>query len=1117
MSLRFKLLLLTALGVVALVLSIHLVSRTVLLEQFEHLEQTEAQDDLSRAKKIFETEIHGLQQKVADYAAWDDTYAFVQKPTDAYIRSDFDDATFEILGLNFALIYDSSGKLIFSKGYDFDRKQPVALSPAFFKELEANYGAVIHLKGRSDGVTGLVPLPGCPAILASMPILSSNREGPVVGTIVFGRYLDASAIKRISNVACRPVDIRLRNDPHLPDDFRRMELQVIREGFAFVPDSETVALGYALQKDIFGKNDFIIKVELNRNVYQHGRSVLNRLIVLLAGLGILFGVIGAGLVERTLLSRLTQLSNEVSQIGSSGNLASRVSKGPDDELSHVASAINRMLNDLGNAEIRYRAIIESQSELIARYRLDGTITYANSAYARLWERSPDALIGKRIQDLIPHEDEKKRFRAHLARIPSIRPEDTSLTHELPARDKEGVVHWFVWTDRIIFDDQGNAIEVQTTGRDITKRKRAEDALQESEKRFRAIVQDQTEMICRYLPDSTLTFVNEAYCKLKGMSKEELIGRKIADLTVDPEKHRLFEAHLAELCALTPESPILPGESNDIGPDGRRDWREWVDRAIFDESGKMVEIQAVGRDVTELKLAQEELVRLSSAIENAAEVVIVTDLDANIQYVNPAFEKVSGYSRAEVMGKNPRILKSGKLGTEYYQNMWETLIRGEIWTGEFINKKKDGTLFHEKGSIAPIRTPAGKVLGYVAVKRDVSREIQMEAELRQAQKMEAIGQLAGGIAHDFNNILASIMGYAKLAADDTPVGTEMRDDLDQILKAGKRGKELVEQMLAFSRQSGIKGAKKSHQIGEIVKDSMKLIRPSLPSNIVIDLKISPDLPFVVIDPIEIHQVIINLCLNASQAMPSGGRLLVELQSVSISSEEALRLKDAVTGKKELIPGQYVTLSVEDTGSGIPKEILPRIFEPFFTTRKKGQGTGMGLAVVYGIVKSHHGVIHIYTEIDKGATFRIYLPTSKTAEHFSPEKESKDFKGGTESILVVDDEEPLARMIGKTLTRLGYRVTVKSKSTEALEIVAQAPDSFDLVVSDQTMPGMTGDQLAQEIRKIRPNMPIILCSGFSEILTPEREQEVKVNKLVRKPFVGDELEIEIRQILDEKAKL
>jgi CheY-like chemotaxis protein len=249
------------------------------------------------------------------------------------------------------------------------------------------------------------------------------------------------------------------------------------------------------------------------------------------------------------------------------------------------------------------------------------------------------------------------------------------------------------------------------------------------------------------------------------------------------------------------------------------------------------------------------------------------------------------------------------------------------------------------------------------------------------------------------------------------------------------------------------------------------------------------------------------------MPEGGRLHVELESRKVSRDDALTMK-GVAGDQQLLSGQYVVLAVEDTGCGIDPEIVPRIFEPYFTTRKKQKGTGMGLAVVYGIVKSHHGVIHVYTDLGKGTAMRVYLPTSQTAEHYYRAEVKTELKGGSESILVVDDEAPLAQMIGKTLTRLGYRVTVKSVSTEALELIRRSPGDFDLVVSDQTMPGLTGDKLAEEIRKIRPDIPIILCSGFSEVLTPEREKEIHVSKLVRKPFIGDELELEIRKLLDEQ---
>lgn len=1526
MTLRRKLLLMASLTVLALVVLLQLVSRAVLLRQFQQLEQAEVIDGLVRAHNVLDFEVLSLQQKSADYAAWDDTYHFISSPTKVYIDSNFMDSTFEILNVQFVALYDASGKLVFKKRYDSQQKKEGEFPAGLQDALESHDGKLIRASGVNDEKSGLIRLSTGPAMITALPIITSNREGPVRGTLIFGRFLDKSALSRLSSIAHEPVDIRSVENSRLPDDFKMF---IERGGKVplVLPKSEKLVSGYMMQKDIFGDNAFVIRVDLDRDVYRHGRAVINQLLLLLAGFGILFGALGALLIERSILSRLAQVSVELGRIGMFGDLGSRISIKGKDELSQLAVPINQMLHDLENAgrqreailnnipdiawmkdresryiainetfekkcgrksrelvgktdldvfpmdlaeryraddreviasgrrkcvdepfadkdgnvtiiatiktpifddkgevigttgiarditerhemekklreaEQRYRAIVEDQTEMICRYKLDGTITFVNEAYCRLWEKTSEELVGTRMSDLIDEPDKKKGFEDHLRCLAKLTRENPIRLGESEDIGPDGQPRWQQWVDRALFGEEG-IVEIQAVGRDITGQKLAEAKLREAEQRYRAVLEDQTEMICRFKSDGTVVFANAAYCRFLGKTVEEVLGRKYEPVIHPDDLEGVHE----RLSKLTPGNPIVVIENRIVLRGGEIRWTQWTNHALFTPEGQLHEYQAVGKDITERrhaerlaavqhaippvlaestteqevverilqavvgnlgwslgefwqvdavlnrltcsnihaadgvqadefievsrkmtfepgaglpgrvwadgqphwimdvlkddnfpraphaekagfhtafafpirksgkiagvmefftrelhpsdegllrlfwgigiqigqfmerhdavealrlselryrslvdnipdvtwrstrdgrtlfisptiekvmgfsvqdymrkgetywfgrihpedlrhvrdayealfkdkraydieyqiqrsdgkwiwvhdralatgvengveyadgifseitqrKLAEEELVRLSSAIENAAEAVVVTDLDANIQYVNPAFERVSGYLKAEVLGKNPRILKSGKHGELYYKKMWETLQAGKTWMGEFVNKRKDGTIFHEEGSISPLRTPSGKVIGYVAVKRDVTKQMQLESELRQAQKMEAIGQLAGGIAHDFNNMLASIMGYAKLGIDDAPEGSELRDDLQQILKAGKRGKELVEQMLSFSRQSGIRGQVTPQQLGEIVREAMKLLRPSLPSNILIDLKLPDGLPFVLIDPIEYHQVIVNLCINASQAMPNGGRLLVELESHWITRADEEALKDNLLGE-ELHPGKYVVLTVQDNGCGIPKAILPRVFEPFFTTRKKGQGTGMGLAVVYGIVKNHHGAIHAYSEEGQGTTMRVYLPTSETTPIVKPVEKS-GVTTGTESLLIVDDEEPLAKMIGKTLKRLGYSVEVKTSSPEALEAFRRNPDSFDLIISDQTMPGLTGDKLAEEIRKIRPEVPIILCSGFSEILTPEREREIKVSKLVRKPFVGDELEAEIRRLLD-----
>lgn len=516
-----------------------------------------------------------------------------------------------------------------------------------------------------------------------------------------------------------------------------------------------------------------------------------------------------------------------------------------------------------------------------------------------------------------------------------------------------------------------------------------------------------------------------------------------------------------------------------------------------------------REIHEKQQIEKALSRLGTAIDQLAESVIITDTDGNIVYANPAFERITGYQKDEYIGRNCRFLKSDRHDIQFYTDLWHTLRTGNGWKGRFINRKKDGTIFQEEATISPIRDPEGTITNYVAVKRDVTEENSLKTQLRHAQKMEALGTLAGGIAHDFNNILQAILGYADLARHELQADTEVHACIEEVYTAGKRAKELVKQILTFSRQT--EQERKPVKIHLILKEAVKLISNSFPSTIKVSTNVDANCNAVIADPTQIHQVIMNLCTNAYHAMrDKGGVLSVSLREEHIS-------ETLTTAHSDLTPGHYTVLTISDTGHGMDRETLERIFDPYFTTKRPDEGTGLGLATTHGIIAAHKGTVTVSSKPGEGSIFKIYFPTCRE-QAVSMRDTGLNLRGeisGHENILFIDDEAPIAELGRNGLERFGYHVTSRTSSVEALEAFKSGPEKYDVVITDHTMPNMTGAELAREMLKIRPDLPVIICTGFSETITEEQAKAIGVRDFVMKPSLPRDLAKSIRKIMNENT--
>jgi PAS domain S-box-containing protein len=499
----------------------------------------------------------------------------------------------------------------------------------------------------------------------------------------------------------------------------------------------------------------------------------------------------------------------------------------------------------------------------------------------------------------------------------------------------------------------------------------------------------------------------------------------------------------------------------------------------------------------------------SILNNSPNPVVVVNPDTSIRFVNPAFERLTGFSSQEIIRlKAPYPWWMQGSSEKSYRALSGSLCAA-MRDSEQYYQKRNGEGFWVMVNSTPvfhhgeIKFCLSNWMDITGKKKIEEEKRDLEAQLLHMQKMEAIGDLAGGIAHDFNNILSIILGNIELALEDLPEDSLIRENLQEAYDAGKRAKNLVKQILAFSRSE--EQEPKPTQVYPIVSEALKLLRSSLPTTIEVCEYIGSD-SMALVDATQIHQVIMNLCTNAYHAMrESGGILEIGVKDIDIDELYA-------ANSLGVAPGPYVRISVSDTGCGIKREIMDRIFEPYFTTKAVGDGTGLGLSVVHGIVKSHKGAVTVYSEPGKGSTFHVYLPRIESGEPATETEQEELLPHGTERILFVDDEESIVIIARQMLNRLGYSVTTSTDSLEALRVFREQPERFDLVITDMTMPDMTGERLSRELMGIRPDIPIVLCTGFSELITEQKARELGIREFVMKPLTTKEMAIVVRRALD-----
>lgn len=795
---------------------------------------------------------------------------------------------------------------------------------------------------------------------------------------------------------------------------------------------------------------------------------------------------------------------------------------------------------LRESEERYRTLFDQVPVGLFRVTPEGRILDANPALIRmLGYPDRNALIARDVADLYFHPSNRPYEPFQIDPVRSV------FSFELQMCCFGGETIWVRGTARVVRDNAGNDRYYEGSLEDITERKLAEKALEKRMRYDKALTAASRVMLAEPDVDTSLrqalqtlqaaADVDRVYLYENDLDEQKgLCARRVCEICA-PDRNVTLDSPLftcfsyaqvlprwavtlsegGPISGLTESFPeaerdllrsrgalsvlVLPlwvsGQWHGfLGVEDTRSRRAWgvEDVRLLQSAAEMIGFQ-LGR-----VQAEAELRRLLQAIEQAAEAILITSPDGHVEYVNPAFERITGYTRDEIVGDNLASHRNEYQDAPFYDTLLSTIRAGQVWKGRCRGEKKGGGMHEEDVTVSPVVETTGRIVNYVAVARDVSRETQLERQLQQAQKMEAIGQLAGGVAHDFNNLLQGITGYTHLVMENLEPEDPRSVHLKEVFKAAERAAALVRQLLAFSRQQVAEP--QALDLNDAITDMTRMLRRLIGENIELELLLGESLRAVYADPAQITQVLVNLCVNARDAMPDGGRITIESRNVTFGF-----------GEPGGPAGDHVLVAVSDTGPGIPPELQERVFEPFFTTKEVGKGTGLGLAVVYGIIKQHKGSIRLISQTGHGTRFEIHLPALDRAVP-PPQEQTppSPAPGGSETILVAEDDAVVRQVIVQVLENAGYHVLIAADGEEAINLFTEHANKIDLALLDVVMPKVGGIVVYERIREARPELPVVFSSAHHTELDIPCPKHGPVRPL-RKPYRPEELLHAVREAL------
>jgi two-component system cell cycle sensor histidine kinase/response regulator CckA len=783
---------------------------------------------------------------------------------------------------------------------------------------------------------------------------------------------------------------------------------------------------------------------------------------------------------------------------------------PDGRIGHLALTISRMdlageacfmvaAVDIGRehaakqalraSEARFAAIFKDAGVMMLLTRpRDGIFIDANDAFLRSTGYAREDVIGKTASELalFANPQDSLEMGARIMKDGYVR------DFEVPVVGRNADRRWALFSAAVtILEGEPHLILAIV---DTTERRRADEALRASEERYRDLVEQTADGVASVGDDGRILDTNPAMAELFGRTVEELTGSLWTDY-IEP-------ADLSTRPFVGPSLGVGRGtvfERRIRRPDGTT-----VEVEVHVRRSKSGAMLGTVHDIGARKAAEQERARLYQAIEQSAESIVITGRDGTIVYVNPAFENETGYSRTELVGQRNHLLGNDDGQAGLFESMRAGIEANGTWSAEVVSRARDGSNVLDLVTASPVRDSTGALVNYVAVHHNIVRERDLEDQLRQAQKMEAVGRLAGGVAHDFNNLLTAISGFTELATGEAEPGSELAGYLSEIRASAERATVLTRQLLAFGRRAVLQ--QRVLDLNQVVYNLAPMLQRIIGEDILLEVRMHPLLGRTLADRGQVEQVIVNLAANARDAMPAGGTLSIETENVTLRESD-------LSGRTELKPGQFVRMSFSDTGIGMDAATAERIFEPFFTTKSQGSGTGLGLATVFGIVGGSGGQVTVESEPGRGAVFRVDLPVAQSElDEDDRPAPPNEVAPGRETILVVEDEPAVLGFAVRLLERNGYTVLRASTGEQAVEMARNFPGRIDLLFSDIVMPGLTGHETSDAVRGMRPEVRHLLASGYSEEMNAQRGALPLGIPFIGKPYSAAALLSAVRQALD-----